>query len=116
MSEAQLVISRAGASSVADIAAIGRPAILVPYPHAAADHQSANARGLGQAGGAIVIPQSKLAAGTLSEQIAAVLTNPEGAEQMARAALGCGAPEAPRTLADMVEEIAGRRADEGSGT
>ncbi|MEQ9259137.1 MAG: undecaprenyldiphospho-muramoylpentapeptide beta-N-acetylglucosaminyltransferase [Roseovarius sp.] len=106
MSEAQLVISRAGASSVADISVIGRPAILVPYPHAAADHQSANAKGLSQAGAAIVIPESKLSVEVLAEQIVSVLTNPQGAEQMARAALSVAMPEAPSVLADMVEELA----------
>jgi UDP-N-acetylglucosamine--N-acetylmuramyl-(pentapeptide) pyrophosphoryl-undecaprenol N-acetylglucosamine transferase len=106
MSEAQLVISRAGASSVADISVIGRPAILVPYPYAAADHQSANAKGLSQAGGAIVIPESKLTPEVLTEQMASVLTNPQGATMMAEAALGVAMPEAPQTLADMVETLA----------
>jgi len=106
MSEAQLVISRAGASSVADISVIGRPAILIPYAAAAEDHQSANAKGLSQAGAAIVIPESKLAVETLSEQIASVLTNPQGAEQMARAALGVAMVDAPQKLADMVEDLA----------
>ena len=56
LSEAQLVISRSGASSVADISVIGRPSILIPYAAATADHQTANARGLVKAGGAILIP------------------------------------------------------------
>jgi UDP-N-acetylglucosamine--N-acetylmuramyl-(pentapeptide) pyrophosphoryl-undecaprenol N-acetylglucosamine transferase len=106
MSEAQLVISRAGASSVADISIIGRPSILIPYAAAAEDHQSVNARALGKAGAAIVIPESKLAVDTLSEQIASVLTNPAGAEQMAQAALGVAVPDAPQKLADMVEDLA----------
>ena len=106
MSEAQLVISRAGASSVADISIIGRPSILIPYAAAAEDHQSVNSRALGKAGAAIVIPESKLAVDTLSEQIASVLTNPAGAEQMARAALGVAVPDAPQKLADMVEDLA----------
>jgi len=108
MSEAQLVISRAGASSVADISMIGRPSVLIPYAAAAADHQSANAKGLGRAGAAIVIPESKLAVETLSEQIASVLSNPQGAEQMARAALSVALPDAPQHLADMVEQLAER--------
>ncbi len=106
ISEAQLVISRAGASSVADIGVIGRPAILVPYPFAAADHQSANARGLAQAGAAIVIPESRLDVQTLTEQIAAVLTDPQGAARMAQAALDAAMPQAHETLADIVEELA----------
>ncbi|RKT30470.1 UDP-N-acetylglucosamine-N-acetylmuramylpentapeptide N-acetylglucosamine transferase [Roseovarius halotolerans] len=115
MSEAQLVISRAGASSVADISVIGRPSILIPYAAAAGDHQSANAKGLSRAGAAIVIPESKLAADTLAEQIVSVLTNPEGAEQMARAALGVAQPDAPRQLADMVEALAGRHQEQDQG-
>jgi UDP-N-acetylglucosamine--N-acetylmuramyl-(pentapeptide) pyrophosphoryl-undecaprenol N-acetylglucosamine transferase len=106
MSEAQLVISRAGASSIADISVIGRPSLLIPYAAAAGDHQTANSKGLSQAGGAIVIPERKLAVDVVSEQIASVLTNPQGAMQMAQAALGQGLPDAPVHLADMVEELA----------
>lgn len=108
MSEAQLVIARAGASSVADVSVIGRPAILIPYPHATADHQSANARGLAEAGGAIVIPENLLDVDTLSQQIALVLQNPDGAVQMAHAALACGKPGATKDLVAMVEELASR--------
>ncbi len=106
MSEAQLVISRAGASSVADISVIGRPAILVPFAAATADHQSANARGLVEAGGAILIPEARLDVATLGAQMEMVLTNPEGAEQMARAALSCGKPHATEALVDLVETLA----------
>lgn len=106
MSEAQLVISRAGASSLADIAVIGRPAILIPYAAAAGDHQSANARGLVQAGGAILIPESRLEPRVLAEQVEAVLSDPRGAAMMAQAALGQAMPGAPQHLADMVEDLA----------
>jgi UDP-N-acetylglucosamine--N-acetylmuramyl-(pentapeptide) pyrophosphoryl-undecaprenol N-acetylglucosamine transferase len=106
MSEAQLVISRAGASSVADISVIGRPSILIPYPHATEDHQTANARGLVEAGAAILLPESKLDAATLSDQIALVLDDPQGAEQMAAAALGQGRPDATEALVALVEELA----------
>ncbi|MBC7133111.1 MAG: UDP-N-acetylglucosamine--N-acetylmuramyl-(pentapeptide) pyrophosphoryl-undecaprenol N-acetylglucosamine transferase [Roseovarius sp.] len=105
MSEAQLVISRAGASSLADLAAIGRPAILIPYAAAADDHQSANARGLVGAGGAILIPESRLDIATLATQIAAVLGDPKGAALMAAAALSQGRPEAAERLADLVEDL-----------
>jgi UDP-N-acetylglucosamine--N-acetylmuramyl-(pentapeptide) pyrophosphoryl-undecaprenol N-acetylglucosamine transferase len=111
MSEAQLVISRAGASSIADISVIGRPAILIPYAAAAADHQSANARGLIQAGGAIRIPESKLDSASLAAQIAAVLEDAQGASMMAQAALSQGMPDAPQRLADMVEELARKGQD-----
>lgn len=106
MSEAQLVISRSGASSVADISVIGRPSILVPFAAAAGDHQTANARGLVDAGGAILIPESALDVSALSEQITAVLSNPQGATQMANAALSTGVPDATTRLVALVEQLA----------
>lgn len=107
LSECQLVISRSGASSVADIAVIGRPSILIPYAAATGDHQSANARGLVAAGGAILLPEPRASVQTLCEQIALVLDNPEGAVQMARAALGYGIPDATGRLVAIVENLAG---------
>ncbi|WP_298492092.1 UDP-N-acetylglucosamine--N-acetylmuramyl-(pentapeptide) pyrophosphoryl-undecaprenol N-acetylglucosamine transferase [uncultured Maritimibacter sp.] len=106
IAEAQLVISRSGASSVADISVVGRPSILIPFPHAMDDHQTANARGLVDAGAAILIPESQLSTQVLADQMTAVLDNPAGAMQMAIAALGQGKPEAAQTLADLVEDIA----------
>ncbi len=106
MSEAQLVISRAGASSVADITVIGRPAILIPFAAAMDDHQTANARAMADAGAAIVIPERLLTAESLADQITTILTQPEGAEAMARAAASLGKPEAASTLADLVERLA----------
>ena len=106
MSEAQLVISRAGASSVADISVIGRPSILVPLAAAIRDEQTANARGLVDAGAAILIPENLLDAASLSAQIATVLSNPDGASRMARAALAAGAPDATERLVALVETLA----------
>ncbi|MDJ0628782.1 MAG: UDP-N-acetylglucosamine--N-acetylmuramyl-(pentapeptide) pyrophosphoryl-undecaprenol N-acetylglucosamine transferase [Rhodobacter sp.] len=106
MSEAQLVIARAGASTVADLSVIGRPAILIPYPHATADHQTANARGLSEADAAVLIPESKLDVATLSEHIGAILSDAAAATQMARAALTVGRPDATDRLADMVITLA----------
>ncbi|MBE1292707.1 MAG: UDP-N-acetylglucosamine--N-acetylmuramyl-(pentapeptide) pyrophosphoryl-undecaprenol N-acetylglucosamine transferase [Rhodobacteraceae bacterium] len=106
MSEAQLVVSRSGASSVADISIIGRPSILVPFAAAAGDHQTANARGLAEAGGAIVIPESLLTEATLTENMTTILSNAAGATQMATAALSAGKPDATETLVALVEELA----------
>ncbi|WP_377189990.1 UDP-N-acetylglucosamine--N-acetylmuramyl-(pentapeptide) pyrophosphoryl-undecaprenol N-acetylglucosamine transferase [Ruegeria meonggei] len=106
MSDAQLVISRSGASSVADISVIGRPSILVPFAAAAGDHQTANARGLVQAGGSVMIPENLLDVSALTEQITAVLTNPEAAQKMAHAALSTGAPDATERLVALVEQLA----------
>ncbi|MBO9402136.1 undecaprenyldiphospho-muramoylpentapeptide beta-N-acetylglucosaminyltransferase [Shimia sp. R9_3] len=108
MSEAQLVISRSGASSVADISIIGRPSILVPFAAAAGDHQTANARGLAEAGGAIVVPESLLTPESLTEQITTILSNPQGASQMAQAALSAGKPDATEALVALVEQLANK--------
>ena len=106
MSEAQLVISRSGASSVADISVIGRPAILIPFAAATGDHQTANARGLVDAGAAILIPESQLNVDAVAAQITAVLDNPHGALQMAIAALTVARPDATDALVDLVETLA----------
>ncbi|MBM9594603.1 UDP-N-acetylglucosamine--N-acetylmuramyl-(pentapeptide) pyrophosphoryl-undecaprenol N-acetylglucosamine transferase [Roseitranquillus sediminis] len=106
MSEAQLVVSRAGASSVADLSVIGRPSILIPFAAAAEDHQTANARGLAKADAAILLPERKADAETLSEQMALILENPDAASRMARAALAQGKPDAAERLADLVEALA----------
>ncbi|MEL6643995.1 MAG: undecaprenyldiphospho-muramoylpentapeptide beta-N-acetylglucosaminyltransferase [Pseudomonadota bacterium] len=102
---AQLIISRSGASSVADIAAVGRPSILVPYAAATADHQTANARGLGDAKAATVMPENRLTPEALSNEITRILSNPSIASQMAQAAAVLGKPDAADRLADMVEEL-----------
>ena len=108
MSEAQLVISRSGASSVADISVIGRPSILIPFAAAAGDHQTANARALVDAGAAILIPEKRLEPETLAAHMASVLDNPAAALTMAQAALGESMPDAHLHLADMVEAVAGQ--------
>ena len=110
MSEAQLVISRSGASSVADISVIGRPSILIPYAAATGDHQNANARGLVEAGAAVLIPEAALSIDALSDQIAEILNNPSAAGKMSTAALSECKPEATQTLVEMVEALANKGA------
>ncbi|MFT7135037.1 undecaprenyldiphospho-muramoylpentapeptide beta-N-acetylglucosaminyltransferase [Sulfitobacter sp.] len=105
MSEAQLVISRAGASSVADLSIIGRPSVLIPYAAATGDHQTANARGLVAAGAAILVPEDMADPERLTIQIEMVLSNPSGAQQMAKAALSAGKPDAAEQLAQLVEHL-----------
>ncbi len=114
MSEAQLVISRAGASSIADLSVIGRPSILIPYAAAAGDHQTANARGLVAAGAAILMPESALTPETLAAQMTNILDNPDAAAQMSRAALAAGIPDAAGRLAVLVGELAGMSTKEES--
>jgi UDP-N-acetylglucosamine--N-acetylmuramyl-(pentapeptide) pyrophosphoryl-undecaprenol N-acetylglucosamine transferase len=105
LAECQLVVSRSGASSVADIAVIGRPAILIPYAAATGDHQTANARALAEAGAAIVLPESVLDAESLRRDIRAILTEGARAGQMAAAALSLGRPDAAERLAELVTEL-----------
>ncbi|SFS71490.1 UDP-N-acetylglucosamine--N-acetylmuramyl-(pentapeptide) pyrophosphoryl-undecaprenol N-acetylglucosamine transferase [Sulfitobacter marinus] len=106
MSEAQLIISRAGASSVADLSIIGRPSILIPYAAATGDHQTANARGLVSAGAAILVPEDLSEPDHLTKQIEMVLSNPAGAQQMAEAALSAAKPRAAEELGQLVEYLA----------
>ncbi|MDZ7906392.1 MAG: UDP-N-acetylglucosamine--N-acetylmuramyl-(pentapeptide) pyrophosphoryl-undecaprenol N-acetylglucosamine transferase [Cypionkella sp.] len=106
MSEAQLVISRAGASSIADIATVGRPAILIPYAAATGNHQTANARGLVGAGGAVILAEADASPQTLAAQISRILSNPKTAQAMAAASLSYARPNAARDLADLAETLA----------
>lgn len=106
LSECQLVISRAGASSVADISVIGRPAVLIPFAAASANHQAANAKMLSSVDAAVVFPESQFTPDALSETLLSILTNPKAAETMARSALSVGRPDAATALADMVETLA----------
>jgi UDP-N-acetylglucosamine--N-acetylmuramyl-(pentapeptide) pyrophosphoryl-undecaprenol N-acetylglucosamine transferase len=106
MAEAALVIARAGASTIADLSVIGRPAILVPLATAIRDEQTANARGPEAAGAAEVLPERGLTPEALSARILAVLTEPGRAAGMARAALALGRPDAAERLADLVTTLA----------
>lgn len=109
IAEAQLVISRSGASSVADISVIGRPAILIPFAAATADHQTANARGLVDAEAAVLIPESALDPASLAEQILAILTTPGAAAKMRENALAQGIPDATDRLVALVEQLAEKK-------
>ena len=110
IANAQLVICRAGASTIAELTAIGRPAILIPYPAAMDDHQTANARPMADADAAILAPQAQLTAAGLAGHLGAVLENPDRAAAMAAAARKLGRPDAARDLADLVERTADTRA------
>ncbi len=105
LARAQLVVSRAGASSIADITVIGRPAILIPFAAAAGDHQTANARALAESGAAIVLPESVLDADSLRRDMRDILSDPARATTMAAAALTLGRPDAAARLADLVTEL-----------
>lgn len=103
---AQLVIARSGASTIADLTVIGRPSLLVPLAIAIRDEQTANARPLADAGAALMLPESILDPETLARDMLAILTDPDRAVGMAAAALSLGRPDAAEALYELVTEIA----------
>jgi len=107
LADAHLFIGRAGASTIAELTAVGRPAILVPLPIATDDHQAANAREMVKAGGARSIRQPRFTAKELAKQIQAMAQHPETLATAAHAAWNCGRPNAARDLADLVESFGG---------
>lgn len=107
LAEAHLIIARAGASTIAELTAAGRPAILVPLPIATDDHQTVNAREMAKAGGARMIPQDEFTSEALSAQIAAIAGDAQALANAAERALSVGRPHATKDLADLVERIAG---------
>lgn len=108
LAAAHLVVARAGASTVAELAVLGRPAILVPFSHALDNDQLENATRLQQAGGAWCLPERELSAEKLSAEIERLMTQPGQLVEAAKAARNCGKPSAVSLLADEVERLAGR--------
>ena len=100
-----LVIARAGASTIAELTAAGRPAILVPLPSATDDHQTANAREMARAGGARMIAQARFTPVELAKQMQKLGLDPDSLANAAMRARAIGRPNAARTLADLVERI-----------
>jgi len=105
LADAHLVIARAGASTIAELTAAGRPAILIPYPAATDDHQTANAREMSEAGGARTIQQPAFTPQVLARQIEAMADDPLALNNAAARALSVGRPHAARDLADLVERV-----------
>jgi UDP-N-acetylglucosamine--N-acetylmuramyl-(pentapeptide) pyrophosphoryl-undecaprenol N-acetylglucosamine transferase len=105
LADAHLVIGRAGASTVAELSAAGRPAILIPFAAATDDHQTANTRELVKAGGARAIAQGNFTPDVLARQIEALAMDPVALNNAAARALSVGRPHAARDLADLVERI-----------
>jgi UDP-N-acetylglucosamine--N-acetylmuramyl-(pentapeptide) pyrophosphoryl-undecaprenol N-acetylglucosamine transferase len=102
---ADLLVCRSGASTVAEITAAGKPAIFVPFPRAADDHQNVNARALERAGAAIVVEESNLEAAYLVDTIAAVLGDPHRLSAMSAAAKSLAHPKAVEEIAAIVEGL-----------
>jgi len=107
LAHAHLFIGRAGASTIAELTAVGRPAILVPLPIATDDHQAWNTREMVAAGGARAIRQPGFTAKELAKQIQAMALRPETLANAAHGAWNCGLPNAVRDLADLVESFGG---------
>ena len=102
--DADLVIARAGAMTVSEIACVGVASILVPFPHAVDDHQTSNARFLSEAGAAILIPQTEFSSTGLASLLSELTR--AGLAAMASKARALGKPEAASTVADVCESVA----------
>ncbi len=104
---ADLVVCRSGASTVAEIAAAGKPAVFVPFPRAADDHQRVNAEALARHGAAVVVEESKLEGVWLAETIATLLQDPRRLHEMSTAARSLAHPNAAHDIAAMAAGLAG---------
>jgi UDP-N-acetylglucosamine--N-acetylmuramyl-(pentapeptide) pyrophosphoryl-undecaprenol N-acetylglucosamine transferase len=111
---ADLLLCRSGASTVAEITAAGKPAIFVPFPRAADDHQRVNAEALEQAGAAVVLEETKLDRVWLVDTISALLNDPGRLQRMREAARGLSHPNAARDIAAMAARLAGTETGDAS--
>jgi len=105
--QADIVIGRAGAGTVFELAALGKPSVLIPFPFASDDHQTANARMLADAGGAIMMPQDELDPDRLAGILIGLMDDNASLEKMAMQALKAARPEAAKDIADQIEEMIG---------
>lgn len=116
LARAHLCITRSGASTVAELAIAGRPALLVPYQHATDDHQTANARHLVDLGGGWLVPQAKFTVATLAECLSALLADTHTLARAAQAMREAARPRAAENLADLALKLAaGFRPAAGAG-
>jgi UDP-N-acetylglucosamine--N-acetylmuramyl-(pentapeptide) pyrophosphoryl-undecaprenol N-acetylglucosamine transferase len=102
---ADLVVSRAGATTLAELAALGKASILIPYPFAANQHQETNARVLERAGGAIVKREQDMSGEDLAKELIVLMEDPEKIKEMERSALTLGRPDAARRIVDQLLEM-----------
>jgi UDP-N-acetylglucosamine--N-acetylmuramyl-(pentapeptide) pyrophosphoryl-undecaprenol N-acetylglucosamine transferase len=100
---ADLIVARAGATTVAELTCVGRPAILIPYPFAADDHQTTNARALEKAGAALLFPQAELSGERLARALRELAADPARRAQMATAMKSLGRPEAAAAIVDWLQ-------------
>jgi len=111
---ADLVVGRAGASTVTELAALGKPSILIPFPHAANNHQVTNARALADAGGAVLLLQKDLDGASLADLLIRYAADREPLRRMAARALEKARPEATKAIVDQLEALMSR-GSEGRG-
>lgn len=103
LATAQLIVTRAGASTIGELLSVGRPAILVPYPHAADDHQTANAVAMERLGAAWTMPEPAFTPEALAARLAELLATPATLANVASRAAAAAPPDAAEALADLVE-------------
>ncbi len=113
IAQSHLVVSRSGASTVAELAVIGRPAIMVPLPHALDQDQKANAAILARAGGGWMVEQRDMSADRLAGDLGELIAHPERLAAAAAAAKSVGRPDAVERLADLVERVAAGKSVKG---
>lgn len=106
---ADLIVCRAGATTLAELTVCRKPSILVPFPFAADNHQVQNARSLVDAGAAVMIEEKDLTGERLAREIRAILSDPEQREKMARAAGRMGSPQAAKEITDVCTDLVRRR-------
>jgi len=104
---ASLVVCRAGATTLAEVTALGRPSLLIPFPHAVGGHQLRNAKALEERGAGVVITEDELTPGVLGERVLSLIGNDEVLEDMAQKARGLGRPRAARDIAVRCQEVVG---------
>ncbi len=107
--EADLVVCRSGAGAVSELAAAGKPSLLVPFPHAADQHQLRNAESLARAGAARLVADSGFTGQALFDAVVEMASHPERLESMGKAARALARPAAAARAADILEELANRR-------
>lgn len=104
---ADVAVSRAGATTIAELSVLGIPSVLVPYPHATAQHQENNALALARSGAAVVVEDAAISPDVVATLVAAIVEDPQGAGEMSRAARAWSRPEAAEALALVVLESIG---------
>lgn len=102
---ANLVVSRAGATTISELAALGKPSVLIPYPHATNRHQETNAQILARVGGARMILEDGLSGERLADLLTELMSNREKLAEMGRLAKGAGRPDATRVIVDLLLEM-----------